>query len=134
VVKTYTNIEEMVTTTTEIEKVPGDWGETPYDPLREEKNEDAIGESSIDKQLSILNETLTHFFTKSGNRSEASASFSRSTSRCQLCKVYDHIAVACPKHNDMQPKCGKCGGGHRLENCGIRCSFCNGLWHSEDRY
>jgi hypothetical protein len=34
----------------------------------------------------------------------------------------------------MQPKCGKCGGGHRLENYGIRCSFCNGLRHSEDRY
>ncbi len=44
-VKTYTNIEEMVTRTTEIEKVLGDLGETPYDPLREEKNEDAIGES-----------------------------------------------------------------------------------------
>jgi hypothetical protein len=34
----------------------------------------------------------------------------------------------------MRPKCGKCGRGHRVENCGIRCSFCNGLGHSKDRY
>jgi hypothetical protein len=40
--------------------------------------------------------------------------------------------MACPKHNDKRPKCGKCGGGHRVENCGIRCSFCNGLRHSKD--
>ncbi len=41
--------------------------------------------------------------------------------------------MAYPKHNDMQLKCGKCGEGHRVENYGIRCSFCNGLGHSEDR-
>jgi hypothetical protein len=41
--------------------------------------------------------------------------------------------VACPKHNDMRPKCGKCGGGYRAENYGIRCSFCNGMGHLEDR-
>jgi hypothetical protein len=34
----------------------------------------------------------------------------------------------------MRPKCGKCGGGRKAENCGIRCSFCNGLGHSEDYY
>jgi hypothetical protein len=32
----------------------------------------------------------------------------------------------------MWPKCGKCGGGHRAKNYGIRCSFCNGLGHLED--
>ncbi len=37
--------------------------------------------------------------------------------------------MACPKHNDMWPKCG----GHSAENCGVKCSFCNGLGHSEDR-
>jgi len=40
--------------------------------------------------------------------------------------------MACPKHNDMRPKCNKCGG-HKAENCGIRCSFYNGMGHSEDR-
>jgi hypothetical protein len=81
----------------------------------------------------VLNETLIHFFMEFGSRSGASASSSRGTSRCQLCQVDDHTAVACPKHNDMWPQCGECGGGHRVENYGIRCSFCNGLRHSEDR-
>ncbi len=33
----------------------------------------------------------------------------------------------------MQPKCSKCGGGHKVENYDIRCSFYNGLGHSKDQ-
>jgi hypothetical protein len=32
----------------------------------------------------------------------------------------------------MRPKCGKCGGGHKAENCGMRCSFYNSFGHSKD--
>jgi hypothetical protein len=49
VVRIYTNIEEMVITTTKIERVLRDLGETPYDPLKEEKDEDVTRESSINK-------------------------------------------------------------------------------------
>jgi hypothetical protein len=49
VVRTYTNIEEMVNATTEIKSVLGDLGQTPYDPLREEKDEDVTSESSMNK-------------------------------------------------------------------------------------
>jgi hypothetical protein len=49
VVRIYTDIEEMVITTTKIERVLRDLGETPYDPLMEEKDEDVTGESSINK-------------------------------------------------------------------------------------
>ncbi len=52
----------MVIAIIDIDNVLRDLGETPYDPLKEEKDEDAIGESFIDKQLSMLNETLIHFF------------------------------------------------------------------------
>ncbi len=48
-VKTYTDNEEMVITATEIERVLRDLGETPYDPLREEKDEDIIRESSTNQ-------------------------------------------------------------------------------------
>jgi len=34
-----------------------------------------------------------------------------------------------PKHNNIRPKCNKCGGGHKVENYDIRCSFYNGLGH-----
>jgi len=111
-----------VITVTEIERVLGGLGETPYDSLREEKDEDVTGESSMDKQFSMLNETLIHFFRESGSRNGASASSFGNASKCQLCQVEDHTTVACQKHNDMRPKCSKCGGGHRAKNYGIRCS------------
>jgi hypothetical protein len=62
VVRTYTYIEEMVIATLKIERVLGDLGETPYDPFREEKDEDVTRKSSTYKQLLVLNETLIHFF------------------------------------------------------------------------
>jgi hypothetical protein len=49
VVRTYANIEEMVIIATEIKRVIGDLGETPYHPLREEKDEDVTRESSTYK-------------------------------------------------------------------------------------
>jgi hypothetical protein len=125
VVNTYTDNEKMVIAATKIERVLRDLGETPYDPLREEKGEDATRESSTNKKLSVLNETLIHFFRESGNKNGANVSSFGNTSRCQLCQVDDHTVMACPKHNDMWPKCGKCGGGHKAKNCGTRCSFCN---------
>jgi len=45
----------------------------------------------------------------------------------------DHIATSCPRLNEPQPKCAKCGMPHRTENCGVKCSFCSGLGHSEDK-
>jgi hypothetical protein len=38
VVKTYTDIKEMVIVATKIKKVLRDLGETPYDPFKEEKD------------------------------------------------------------------------------------------------
>ncbi len=52
---------------------------------------------------------------------------------CQICKGGDHIATTCPRLNEPRPKCAKCGMSHRTENCGIKCSFCSGLGHSEER-
>jgi hypothetical protein len=60
VVRTYIDIEDMVLATIEIERVLGDLGETPYDPFMEEKDEDATRESSTNKHLLVLNETLIH--------------------------------------------------------------------------
>ncbi len=52
---------------------------------------------------------------------------------CQICKGRDHIATACPRLNEPRPKCAKCGMPHRIENYGVKCSFCSSLGHSEDR-
>jgi hypothetical protein len=77
VVRTYTDIKEMVLATTKIDRMLGDLGETPYDSFKEEKDEDATGES-----LSLLNETLIHFCKECGNRNGVNVSSSRNTSRC----------------------------------------------------
>jgi len=43
------------------------------------------------------------------------------------------MATACPRLNEAWPKCAKCNVPHRTENCGIKCTFCIGLGHSEDK-
>ncbi len=52
---------------------------------------------------------------------------------CQICKGGDHLATSCPRLNEPQPKRAKCGMFHRTESCGIKCLFCSGLGHLEDR-
>jgi hypothetical protein len=81
-VRTYTYIKEMVLATTKIERVLGALRETPYDPFMEEKDEDATGESSTDKQLLVLNEILIQCFRESRSRNGANANSYGNTSRC----------------------------------------------------
>jgi len=61
------------------------------------------------------------------------SSASNMSAGCQICKGGNHIATACPRLNEPRPKCAKCGMSHRTENCRVKCSFCAGLGHSEDR-
>ncbi len=35
---------------------------------------------------------------------------------------------------DIRPKCAKCEGGHKIDNYGLKCSFCLGLGHTKERY
>jgi len=75
----------------------------------------------MEKQVTTLNNTL-----------EASSS-STVFKGCQICKGGDHVATTCPKLNEPWPKCAKCGMPHRIENCGIKCTFYAGLSHFEDK-
>ncbi len=115
----------------EVERVLGELGETPLEPLKEERDEDTE-ESIMEKQVTTLNETLINLFKGIVSNQEASSS-STVIGGCQICKSGDHLATACPRLNDAQPKCAKCGMPHRTENCGVKCSYCAGLGHSEDR-
>ncbi len=58
VVRTYTDIEEMVVVVVEIEHILGGLGATPYEPMKEEHDETTFRESTIDCQFNVLNETL----------------------------------------------------------------------------
>ncbi len=124
-------IEELVGATIEVERVFGELGETPYEPLREEQKEDT-SENTVEKQVTALNNTLINFF-KGNSHDSAPSSSSTAFGGCQLCKGKDHMATTCLRLNEARPKCAKCNLPHRIENCGVKCTFCIGLGHSEDK-
>ncbi len=86
----------------------------------------------MEKQINALNNTFINFL-KGNVPKPVTSSSSSMFAGCQICKGKDHIATACPRLNEPRPKCAKCGMPHRTENCGVKCSFCAGLEHSEDR-
>ncbi len=57
VVRTFADIEELVGAATELERVLGELGETPFEPLKEEQ-EEGIAETSMEHQVAALNNTL----------------------------------------------------------------------------
>jgi predicted aspartyl protease len=131
VVRTFTDIEKLMGAATELDRVLGELGETPFEPLKEEQ-EEGVSETMMEKHVTALNNTLINFFKGNVPNPDASSS-STMFGGCQICKGGDHLATACPRLNEPRPKCAKCGMSHRIENCGIKCSFCSGLGHSEDR-
>jgi hypothetical protein len=131
VVRVFADIEELVGAAIEVERVLGELGETPFEPLREEQ-EEGVAEASMEHQVATLNNTLINFF-KGGVPNSIPSSSSTQLKECQICMGRDHIATSCPRLNEPRPKCAKCGMPHRTENCGVKCSFCSGLGHSEYR-
>jgi hypothetical protein len=131
VVRTFTDIEKLVGAATKLERVLGELRETPFEPLKEEK-EEGVEETMIEKQVTALNNTLVNFFKRNVPNSITSSS-STTSSGCQICKGGDHIVTSCPRLNEPRSKCAKCGMSHRTENDGVKCFFCVGLGHLEDR-
>ncbi len=131
VVRTFTDIEELVGVATEVKRVLGELRETPYEYLPEEQEEE-VPDSNVEKQVVALNNAIIHLF-KGNSHDPKSSSSSAVFGACQLCKGGDHMATACPRLNEARPKCAKCNMPHRIENCGIKCIFCAGLGHSKDK-
>jgi hypothetical protein len=135
VVRTFADIKELVGAATEVERVLGELGETPYEPLKEEQEEES-SQTIMEKQVTSLNNTLINFFKGAVPNPEASSS-STAFGGCQICRGGDHMATTCPRLNEARPKCAKCtmphAEDHRTKNYGIKCSFCLRLGHSEDR-
>jgi len=51
VVRTFTDIEELVGAATEVERILGELGETPYEPLKEEQKEESSQTSWRNRSL-----------------------------------------------------------------------------------
>jgi len=131
VVRVFADIEELVGAAIKVERILGELGETPYEALREEQEEDT-SESTMEKQVTALNNTLINLFKGNSHDSTPSSS-STAFGGWQLCKGKDHMAIACPRLHEAWPKCAKCHLPHRTENCGVKCTFCTGLGHSKDK-
>jgi len=129
--RTFADIEELVGAATEVERVLAELGETPYEPLLEEQEEET-SESSVERQVTTLNNTLINFF-KGNADNLASSSSSTVFGGCQICRAGDHMATTCPKLNEARPKYAKCNMPHRTEKCGIKSTYCAGLGHPEDK-
>jgi hypothetical protein len=126
----------VVITVVKIEHVFGKLGETPYEPMKEKYDEIMYGESTIDRQLHVLNETFINFFEKGTNGKVGPNSIVsvKINNHCQLCRSREHTTSACPKLVDTRLKCAKCEGGHKIDNCGQKCSFYLGLRHTKEKY
>jgi hypothetical protein len=73
VVRTFTDIEELVGTAIELERVLGELGETPFEPLKEEQ-EEGDSKTLMEKQVTALNNTLINFFKRNVPSHSASSS------------------------------------------------------------
>jgi hypothetical protein len=131
VVRTFTNIEELVGAVTKLERVLGELRETPYEPLKEEQEKGA-SKTMMEKQVIALNNTFIKLFKGTIHNPEASSS-STMFGGCQICKGRVHLATTCPRLNEPWPKSTKCGMPHSIENCGIKCTFYTTLGHFEDK-
>ncbi len=129
-VKTYIDIEEVVVVATKLERVLRQLGETPYEPMKEEQDEMAFGESTTNQQLIQI---FINLFGKGINgKAGLNATFLANSNHCQLCTSEEHVAPTCPKLIDTRPKCAKCGNGHKTDNYSLKRSFYFGLGHMED--
>ncbi len=130
-VRTFADIEELVGAATKVERVIGELGETPYEPLREEQEEET-SESNMEKQVNALNNTFINFF-RENVLNPASSSYSIMFEGCQICRRRDHVATTCPRLNEAQLRYAKCNMPHWTANSGSEHTFCAELGHSEDK-
>lgn len=53
-VRSFVIIEEMMAAAKDVEKVLGELGETPFDLLKEEQEEDMIVDAVMEKQVNVI--------------------------------------------------------------------------------
>jgi hypothetical protein len=81
--------------------------------------------------IHALNEILINFFKGSNGKELGQPTIPKNSSLCQLCNMMGHNASSCSKLSE-KPKCGKCRGGHKIENRRLKCSYCFKLGHIEE--
>ncbi len=128
VVRTFSDIEELVGAASKLERVLGELGETPLEPLKEEQEEGLT-------VMSMKNPTAALINFLEGSMPNPILSFPPALLiECQVCEGRDHIARTCSRLITPWPKCARCGGPHKTESCGVRFPFDSDLRRAEGRY
>ncbi len=99
----------------------GELRETPFEPLKQKQEEGMHSDTTLEKQVTTLNQSFINFFKGSSFGVGAIPSRTSNFTMCQICKANDHIATTCLNIGDLKPKCVKCGLTHKTKNCGIKC-------------
>jgi hypothetical protein len=73
--KDFMDIEELMGDATELERVLEELGKTPYEPLKEEEQEEGISKTMMEKHVITLNNTFINFFMRNVPNSDAPSSF-----------------------------------------------------------
>jgi hypothetical protein len=91
-------MDELFGATLEIKKVLDELGETPFDLLKDEQEGVATFDVVVEKQVSVLNESLINFFRQGITLGHGVGSFgSNTTSVCHKCNLVDHVVSICPR-------------------------------------
>jgi len=61
-VKTYANVDEILATASDVERILGELGEIPFKLLKEEHEEGMHDDTLLEKQAFALNESLINYF------------------------------------------------------------------------
>jgi hypothetical protein len=132
-VGSYVNVKEMLLVAKEMERMLGELGETPFEPLKEEHEEGMHNDTMLEKQVNAFNESFINFFKGSSFVDGVSPLRTINSTMCQIYKANDHIITTCPCIGDLKPKCVECGLPQKMENCGMKCGTYFGMGHIEDK-
>jgi hypothetical protein len=90
--------------------------------------------SSVEKHVHALNESMVNFLKRKPKPQQLFPYIgSNNANGCQICNPTYPLAIKCPNYANFQPKCQKCGRLHKMENCGLNCTFYNGMEYIEDK-
>ncbi len=120
---TYVDLNKLLVVTIGVENVIGEIGETPFETLKKEKDEETNErENSTKRQIQALNETLIKKIKGFSGKEIIPSRSLESSSVCQLYNMVGHGVSTCSKLSEKK-LCGKCKGGHRKKMCGFNCSY-----------
>ncbi len=113
----------------------GEIGKTSYELLQLDWEEELIiRKTSIDKQLQVINDILVNYFGHGIDGKKGPSLGMINIIQCQHCRLKEHIASTCHRFTNLRQRCAKCGGGHKTNNCILKCSFCLSMGHTKNRH